>query len=399
MLEERIRRHPADRFPIQHATAQFHLGLALMETNRFDDAERALAGSARLFADAGLGTERAKAENALGSLLRVRGRLDDAERAFARAITGFEAAGMHLELGAARFNRGLVQRERGDLDGALRSFEQAAELLGRDSAPAQAAAASRELGTTLMLADDPEAAARVLDRSLELARAIDDPEAVGGAANALGLAHLRTGHPEQAVEAFETALTAHPRSVRAERYAMTKANLALALERAGEPAHARLSANQALSVTSAPDAVRTEASGVLERLGPGHGDLVRVLERESRERWPTVLRDEVESWIGREPDQRRRAASDWISAAVEHRTAPDLAEAWLAALLELPPAQMDVVVEATMDALADGPAGKRDEFRALTARAMLAFHEPQALRLQRVFESIAAARGGPTGWS
>ncbi len=37
-LRERLRRHPADRHPLQHATAQFHLGSVLLGAGDVDGA-------------------------------------------------------------------------------------------------------------------------------------------------------------------------------------------------------------------------------------------------------------------------------------------------------------------------------------------------------------------------
>jgi Flp pilus assembly protein TadD len=48
-LEERLRRHPVDRYPVQHATAQFHLGVLRARRGELDRAEAALAAAAALF--------------------------------------------------------------------------------------------------------------------------------------------------------------------------------------------------------------------------------------------------------------------------------------------------------------------------------------------------------------
>src|SRR5215212_11475176 len=84
-LEERLARFPPERYPVQHATAQFHLGVALANAGRPAEAERALHVAARLFAPDRLPTEHAKATNALGAALRLAGRLDEAAAAFSRA--------------------------------------------------------------------------------------------------------------------------------------------------------------------------------------------------------------------------------------------------------------------------------------------------------------------------
>ncbi len=48
-LEERLRRFPVERYPVQHATTQFHLGLVLAQEGELSAAEAALAKAAALF--------------------------------------------------------------------------------------------------------------------------------------------------------------------------------------------------------------------------------------------------------------------------------------------------------------------------------------------------------------
>jgi len=48
-LEERLRRYPDDRYPVQHATARFHLGAALAQASDLAGAEEALVVAAHLF--------------------------------------------------------------------------------------------------------------------------------------------------------------------------------------------------------------------------------------------------------------------------------------------------------------------------------------------------------------
>ena len=396
-LERRLARYPEDRYPVQHATAHFHLGLALTHAGRLRDAERPLRESMRIFRDVDLIAESAKAATALGSVCRISGRLAEAQDLFSRAVAGFDAAGLRAELGAAQFDCGLVQRERGDVNGALGSFREATRLLSANSAQGQAA--SRELGTTLMLTGGAESAVEVLERSLSLARERDDSEAVGATANVLGLAYIGAGRFDEAVGALELAARAHPRSVRPAGYAMAKANLALAHERAGDNPRSRLAAAQALSVEAAPDPVKAQASAVLDRLGPGRADLLRTLERESTDRWPMLFREELPRWAAVDRDERRLAACDWIEAIVQTERANELAEQWLGALLELPPEQMECVIEAVVEALADTPPEIGEGFRATVAGSTHRFHLPQATRLQKTFETIAAEHGGPTRWS
>ncbi len=49
VLQERARSYPAERYPVQHATAQFHLGVTLTQAGRLEEARRVLAIAVDLF--------------------------------------------------------------------------------------------------------------------------------------------------------------------------------------------------------------------------------------------------------------------------------------------------------------------------------------------------------------
>ncbi|MGH9283535.1 MAG: hypothetical protein ACRD0S_11445, partial [Acidimicrobiales bacterium] len=114
-LARRLDQYPADRYPVQHATTQFHLGVTLAGQGRLQEADQALETACRLFRPDQLPAEHAKAANARGAVQRMAGRLDDAATSFGRAAELFRHRELRLEEGAARFNLGLVERER---DGA-----------------------------------------------------------------------------------------------------------------------------------------------------------------------------------------------------------------------------------------------------------------------------------------
>src|SRR5215218_4659214 len=84
-LRERRDRYPPGRYPVQHATAQFHLGAALTNAGRLEEARAALDVAVELFDRMEMGEEHGKALNALGAVLRMAGRLPEASAAFARA--------------------------------------------------------------------------------------------------------------------------------------------------------------------------------------------------------------------------------------------------------------------------------------------------------------------------
>src|SRR2546422_1296184 len=120
-LRARLEHFPAPRYPMQHATAQFHLGVLMTNAGRLEEAARALESASSLFDPQKLPEEHAKSQNALGAVFRLQGRSAEAARAFEQAAALFEQAGAALERGAAVVNLGLVHPEPGDFEGAIRS--------------------------------------------------------------------------------------------------------------------------------------------------------------------------------------------------------------------------------------------------------------------------------------
>jgi len=396
-LTARLARYPADRYPIQHATASFQLGAALTEAGRFDDAERALAVAAALFGPDRLPAEHAKALNARGAALRAAGRFDEAAGCFRDAAAGFETVGLPLERGAALFNLGLVRRELGQ--DPADCFRQARQLFDADRVPGPAAAAARELGATLLTAGDPEQARLVLGEAVALAERARDLPCLGAALNTLGLAHLAQHRPSEAVEAFTGAVGAHPRTVRPDAHAMAKANLALAYERAEQPVWARLAARQALGVSAVPAAVLSTAAGVLQRLGPGPGELLDVLDLEPPQRWPLLVGEELVRWSEAWPEDQAMEAEAFVDGVLARSpAAAELVATWLGGLLELPPESMTTLIAAAVAALHGRPVEQVERFRSLVARGCARFHIPQMDRLTRTFEQLAAIQGGPPSW-
>jgi tetratricopeptide (TPR) repeat protein len=395
-LTARLARYPADRYPVQHATASFQLGSALTESGRFREAERALAVAAELFGPDRLPAEHAKALNARGAALRASGDIEEAAACFRSSAAVFDRLALPLERGAALFNLGLVRRE---LDqNPTAEFRQAAALLDPERVPAHAAAAARELGAALLTAGEPGQALEVLGEAVELAGRARDLAGLGAALNTLGLAQLADGRASEAVASFSDAAGAHPRSIRPEGYAMAKANLALAHERAGDPIRARLGARQALGVPQVPATVRGTAAGVLDRLGPGPGELLDVLDLEPEDRWPALIREELVRWSDARPHDRAMETGVFVTGVLARPAGADLVAAWLGGLLELPAESMATVVVAVLEALREQRGDRVERFRSLVARGCARFHLPQMDRLTRSFEELAAEHGGPRSW-
>ena len=381
------------------AVARFHLGGALLQRGRYDDAEAAFAAAAELFAKRGSRAEQAKAMNGLGAALRAAGRVELAVQALEHAAAGFEATGPALDEGAARFNLGLALREDGRVGDAAGAFERAVALLDPATVPAQAAAAMRELGATRLALGELQEAEQALGAAVDLAERAADAPGRGAAANTLGIARLAQGRPEDAQDAFRTALASSPRSLRPEAFAMAQANLALACERSGAPERARLAARQALEVRDAPEAVVAQARAVAERLGPGEHDLRTALEDEPLERRELRVREELRRTADLAEDRCTADMREWVDVHLTTELDPaDVAELWLAGLLELPPEAMERLIGATVDVMSELDAEPREAFRTAVARAMARFHVPQMLRLQDLFERAAQAIGDAGSW-
>ncbi|HEX2029591.1 MAG TPA: tetratricopeptide repeat protein [Nitriliruptorales bacterium] len=399
-LRGQLLRYRADRHPVEHATLQFHLGVTLLEAGRDEPASVALGVAAELFDPDEHAVEQAKALNMLGVAHRNRGDLTAAADSFRQAANVFEQQSRPLEHAAALFNLGLVQRDRAEHEDAVARFRAALDIFRAGGPPARSSAAARELGVTLLQLGKLDDAAEVLEEAKELARQAGELAALGAAANALGLAQLSADRADAAVEAFRAAVGAHPRTVRPVDYAMAKANLALAYERAGDAPRARLSARQALAVGTLPSPVTEQASALLARLPEASDDLLVVLDQEPSDRWMDEARPELTRWVSAAADERRAAANAWITGQLARDDAAiELAHAFLGVLLELPPEAMTTLIRATVEALQAHDPEDRRRFRGEVARAMARFHIPQWQRLQHEFERLAAEVGDDGSWT
>lgn len=390
-LRARLDRYQPDRYPVQHATTRFHLGVALAGAGRLVEAEESLTAACALFRPDQLPAEHAKAANALGAVHRMAGRPGQAAATFRTAASLFADAGLPLEQGAALYNLGLVQQERGG-DDAVGALEQARQLLDPARVPAQAAAVARELGTAMLAVDRPLDAIPLLEEAVGLAERAGDRAGMGGAANALGLAHLAAGHADGAVRALEQAVAAHPRSVRPDAHAMAKANLALAFEAQGRPARARLAALQAVATPATPAPVRAQAAGLLDRLGAAAGAVWPVLDEEPPTRWAAIVREEVARWEG--SGARDGECIAWVEGQLARLPlAEDLAEALLAAFVELPPPALDVMVRSLLAAVGRLDDAAQERFAGQCSRALARLPVPQLLRMKDTFTATAADLG------
>lgn len=402
-LRQRLSRYPVGRYPVQHATTQFHLGSALLAAGSVSESIEALVAATQTFDPRGLPLEHAKSLMMLGVALREDDDFAAAAASFRNAAEAFATHDAPDEAAAARFNLGLVERDHGDVDAAVGCFRSALRRFDEAGYIGQAAAAARELGTTLFRAGDLDTAAEVLRDAVKRGTATGDQAGLGAAANVLGLVHLAVDEAAAASASFRDACGAHPRSVRPAEHAMAQANLALAEERLGRYPAARVAARQALSLPDAADPVVEQAQELLDRIPgddeTGVDDVLVVLVDAAPQRWVGIVRSETLRWAELSDAQRRAAAAAWISGAGRRRDAADpLAVALVGAIMELPPAVYDDVLRALVAAVVDADRADADRFKRAITVGMTALAVPQWLRLKDKLNEIAVELGTEPTW-
>ncbi len=399
-LEARLLRYPVARYPAQHATTAFHLATVHLQRSRVTEAMGLLVAAYDIFARLGMRLEQAKALMMHGVALREAGRSDLAALTFDRAAKAFGALDQPVEEAAASYDLGLSWQQQGHSAAAQRALARAYDLFLEAGYLAQAGAAARERGLYLLTGGELGPALPLLQEAAEMAERSGDRSGFGTAANALGLLYLAAEDAAAAVTAFTRAVGAFPRSLRGPDHAMVKANLAVAYERVGNPARARLAARQALAVAGADPAVRSQAQLLLDRLsGATSADLLAVLDDESPERWSVILRDEVLRWSEARPPEQLAAIGGFVAGLLARPGAGyDLAESLIAVLVELPPDPYAELVATLVQVT--GHLGEQDaeRFRAVLGSAMARFAIPQWQRLASSLNAAAAAAGQPGGW-
>lgn len=391
-LRQRLADRPADRFPIDHATTRYHLGLVLASADDLGGAEESLVEAARLF-EHRLPVEWARTLNALGAVLRAGNRPHTAEAAFRHAARVFGEHRLHLDHAAATFNLGLAVLDQGRHEEAARWFEQAGSHFPAGAAPVQRSAARREQGAALLLLERPAEALEALQEARELAETASDPDGVAAAANVAGLALLELDRAEEARSAFATSLANAPAATRSGVHAMARANLALACERTGDHRRARFLARQVVTMPAVETAVSDMAREILLRVGDRPGGLVRLLLDAPADEHVPLVRAEMGRWSRLDEVRLEAEIAAWIDEQPTDRSSrAAVAEPWLAALLELPPPQLDRIAAAVNAALVTRPAEVAEPFRAGVSAAMVRFHQPQWRRLQAVFDVMDASR-------
>ncbi len=398
-LNAKLATFPVSRYPVQHATTAFHLATVHLRCGRLEQAVPLLVTAYRTFGGLGMQLEQTKALMMHGVALREGGRGDLAAETFARAVHEFAELEQPAEEAAASHNLGMALLEHGDPGAAQTALGRAYELFLAEGHLAQAGAAARERGVHLLTSGDVAGALLVLDDAAALAHRAGDLPGLGAATNALGLAQLALDDPAAAVTEFSRAVGAYPRSLRAAEHAMAKANLAVAHERVGNHARARLAARQALAISSADPPVRDQALQLLDRLSADTSrDLITVLDEEPMQRWSSILREEVLRWCDASPPDRLLAVRGFMDGMLARPgTSYDLAESLIATIVELPPTPYAEMVASVVQVASD--LGEREErVRSVMGSAMARFAMPQWQRLAASLNEAAADAGLAEGW-
>lgn len=402
-LVARLTRYPISRYPVQHATTAFHLATVFLQSDLPDRLDRAvplLSTAYDTFGRLGMRLEQTKALTMHGVALREGGRSDLAMVTFERAAAAFGELEQPVEQAAASYNLGLSLLQHGDPSAAHASLIRAHDLFLEAGQLAQAGSAARERATNLLTSGKVDAAIVLLDDAAELADRAGDMPGLGAASNALGLAHLAADDPAAAVREFSRAVGAYPRSMRPTEHAMAKANLAMAHERVGNVARARLAARQALAIPHADQLVLEQAQGLLERLlGGPQADLLAVLDEELAEQWFPIVREEVLRWCEAPRAERVHAICEFLAGVLSRAGASyGLGESLLAVMLELPPAPYDDMVAGIVWAAHDLHPAQEERVRAVLGSALARFAIPQWQRLAASLNAAAAAAGLRQDW-
>lgn len=392
--------YPVARYPVQHATAAFHLATVHLQRGRVDQAVPLLSDAFETFGRLGMRLEQTKALTMHGVALREGGRNDLAAATFERAAQAFSELEQPAEEAAASYNLGLSLAQYGDPAAVRDAFTRAHELFLEEGHLAQAGAAARELGAHLLTSGEVGAALTVLDDAAALAQRAGDLPGLGAAANALGLAHLANDDSEAAVREFARAVGAYPRGLRARDHAMVKANLAVAHERDGNQPRARLAARQALAIASADPLVLDQARELLDRLsGDKQTDLLAVLDQEPAASWTAILREEVLRWCEASRAERVRAVHLFIEGLLARPGASyGLAECLVGVMLELSPIPYEEMVACVVQVTGQLAEPEEELVRAILGSAMARFAIPQWQRLAAGLNGAATAVGLPGGW-
>lgn len=243
-LRDRIDRYPLDDHPIEYATIQFNLGLALAESpdgNRDENLKRSIEAHAealKVFSEREYPIQRGRVLTALGAVERDLGLGRIARDRFEEATHVLAGSEAPAEIGAASNNLGLAETDLENLDAAIAAFGIALDAFATDQY-------LRQRATTLInrgLAYSKNPGEAELDLAINDYRAAaklvgptDASYVYALAHHSLGVALLgkpgtRVEFLGEAIRSLDASLTVFTRLAYPFQHALTKNNLGIAYE-------------------------------------------------------------------------------------------------------------------------------------------------------------------------
>ncbi|MFI1417332.1 tetratricopeptide repeat protein [Streptomyces sp. NPDC020731] len=194
------------------ANAWSHLGNALREADRAEEAIDAHTRARDLLQAAGDRHREASTWGNLGNALRDAGRAEEAVEALTRARDLLQAAGDHHREAMAWNNLGLALREADRAGEAIDAHTRARDLYQATGDRRREATAWNNLGVALRKAGRVEEAVEAYNKDLEICREFEDWYGEGQTLHNLALAHEDAGSPAEARAAYLRAADAYTRA-------------------------------------------------------------------------------------------------------------------------------------------------------------------------------------------
>lgn len=237
-LQDRLSEAPPSD-PVERATLEFTLGLALAEHPRADPVmlRRAighLSTALKVFDRHRFPVPRARALTVLGTVERRLGMSVVAIDRFRQAAAVLDEVEAPSELGAALNNLALTLAEAGRSTEAITAYHEALSHLD-GSLPRQRAAAMVNLGLCLSEQGEMERAVAVLSEAVDLTSPEVDGPVWATACHELGVALIGLERWDEAIAWLARAETVFTRRTYPVRHAMARYNRGLALAGSGDP--------------------------------------------------------------------------------------------------------------------------------------------------------------------
>lgn len=244
LLRDRAKHYPIESHPVEYATIQFNLGLALAEsldgdrTENLKESINAYAEALKVFSAGEYPLQRGRVLTALGTVERDLGIRNVARDRFEEATNVLDGLDAPAEIGAANNNLGLTETDLQNYDEAIAAFDNALKAF-------DAGHYSRQRATTLInrgMAYSRKPDVEYIDLAIadyrlasQMVGPTDASYVFALAHHSLGVALLgkpgsRVEHLGEAIRALDTSLTVFTRSAYPFQHALTKNNLGIAYE-------------------------------------------------------------------------------------------------------------------------------------------------------------------------